>query len=386
MRVAIVHDWFTKWAGSEQVVARMLGVFPEANLYAGIDVMPAAERGPLGGRTVRTSPAQNLPGVARWHGHYLPLLALAIEQLDLSAYDLVISSSHAIAHGVLTGPDQLHLCLCHSPMRFAWDLQHQYLAEAHLHRGLLTWPARIMLARMRRWDLAASRRPDRYIAVSQFIARRIAKCYRRPADVVIYPPVDVAAFPLHQAKEDFYVTAGRFVPYKRTALIVAAFAKMPDKKLIVIGDGPERERVKARAGPNVTFLGHAPAATLVDHLQRARAFIFAALEDFGIAPVEAMLCGTPVIAFGQGGATETVTDNVSGLFFGQQTPDSLIEAVHRFESQRHRFVPEQVHASVERFSSERFDRQFKQYLMEQMDQPPLPGGEGTGRAHKIISC
>jgi glycosyltransferase involved in cell wall biosynthesis len=355
MRVALVHDWFTVYAGAERVVEQILRVFPQADVYALVDFLKGEERGFLQGKRVRVSFIQRLPGAQQRYRTYLPLMPLAIEQFDLRGYDLVISSSHAVAKGVITGPDQLHICYCHSPIRYAWDLQHQYLKESGLERGVKSWIARALLHYLRLWDSRTTNGVDVFIANSRYIARRILKVYRRQAEV-IYPPVDVEAFTLRQDKEDFYLTASRMVPYKRIDLIVEAFSRMPDKRLVVIGDGPEMPKVRAKAGPNVTLLGYQPFEVLRGYMQRAKAFVFAAEEDFGIAPVEAQACGTPVIAFGKGGATETVVAGETGVFFQDQNVSSLIKAIEEFEKLS--FDPLRVRKNAERFSSERFRREF----------------------------
>jgi glycosyltransferase involved in cell wall biosynthesis len=318
MRIAIVHDWLTTYAGAERVLEQMLICFPDADLFSLVDFLPPGQRDFIQNKRVTTSFIQRMPWARSKYRSYLPLMPLAIEQFDLSSYDLVISSSHAVAKGVITGPDQLHICMCYSPIRYAWDLQHQYLRESGLDRGMKGWLARCVLHRTRMWDQRTANGVDEFIAISNFIARRIRKAYRRDS-TVIYPPVDVESFSLRQDKEDFYLTASRLVPYKRVDLIVEAFSRMPEKKLVVIGAGPEFSRIKASAGHNVDFLGYQPGEVLRDHMQRARAFVFAAEEDFGIAPLEAQACGTPVIAYGKGGALETIRGEESveptGVFF-----------------------------------------------------------------------
>ncbi|HVD33859.1 MAG TPA: glycosyltransferase, partial [Gemmatimonadales bacterium] len=253
MKTAIVHDWLVTYAGAERVLEQMLAVYPEADVYSLIDFVPEAERGFLGGRNIHTSFLQRLPGMRRRYRSSLPLMPLAIEQFDLSGYDLVLSSSYAVAKGVLTGPDQLHLCMCYSPMRYAWDLQHQYLRETGLDGGIKGALARWMLHRVRIWDQRTANGVDGFIAISRFIARRIWKVYRRESSV-IYPPVDVEGFTPQGSRENFYVTASRMVPYKRIDLIVEAFAAMPERQLVVIGDGPEARRLRAKGAPNVRFL------------------------------------------------------------------------------------------------------------------------------------
>ena len=297
-------------------------------------------------------------------------MPLAVEQFDLSSYDLVISSSHAVAKGVITGPDTRHLCYCYTPMRYAWDLQHEYLRETRPGR-LKNALQRYLLHRLRLWDLAASQRPDAYLAISEYIARRIAKHYRRPAQV-IYPPVNVsqlAAYP-EQPQADYYLAASRLVPYKRLQLILEAFAGLPNEKLIIIGDGPERPRLERRLKQlrqqgqnNITYLGYQPDAVLHQHLAAARAFIFAAEEDFGILPVEAQALGTPVIAYGKGGARETVKEGVTGLFFDQATPQAIQNALQEFASRT--WSPQACRDNARRFSLEEFRKAINASLTNQ---------------------
>jgi len=367
-RVAIVHDWLVVYAGAERVLEQMIACYPDADLFSLVDFLPADQRGFIHNKPVATSFIQRLPKARKKYRAYLPLMPLAIEQLDLSAYDLVLSSSHAVAKGVLTGPDQLHLSYVHSPIRYAWDLQHQYLREAGLEQGIKGWMAKLILHYVRLWDVRTANGVSCFIANSHYIARRIHKVYRRGSSV-IYPPVDVADFPLCRDKEEFYVTASRMVPYKKVDLIVEAFSAMPDKRLVVIGDGPDFAKVRAKAGPNVQLLGFAGAEVLRDHLQRARAFVFAAEEDFGISPVEAQACGTPVIAFGKGGALETViplsdaectgsSPAPTGIFFQEQSVAAIIAAVERFEGAGAAITPEACRENALRFSPERFRAEF----------------------------
>src|SRR5260370_14015185 len=330
-RVAIVHDWLVAFAGAEKVLEQMVIGFPDADLFSVVDFMD--EREWMRGKTVTTSFIQKLPQAKKRYRSYLPLMPLAIEQLDVSGYDLFISSSHAVAMGALTGPDQIHVSYVHSPIRYAWDLQHQYLQQSNLTAGVKSLLARLVLHYMRNWDIRTSNSVDHFIANSAFIARRINKVYHRDSHV-IFPPVDVEAFQLCEVKEDFYLTASRMVPYKKIDLIVEAFAKMPERKLIVIGDGPDMRKIRDKARPNIEIMGYQPFAVLQDKMRRAKAFAFAAEEDFGISVVEAQACGTPVIAYGKGGALETVLDSSharpTGLFFDEQTTGAIIEAVVGF--------------------------------------------------------
>ncbi|HEY2024648.1 glycosyltransferase family 4 protein [Paraburkholderia sp.] len=363
MKVAIVHDWLVVSAGAEKVLKNIIECFPDADIFSIVDFLE--DRECVKGKSVSTSFIQKMPFARRRYRAYLPLMPIAIEQVDLSGYDLVISSSHAVAKGVLTGPNQVHISYIHSPIRYAWDLQHQYLRESRLDKGLRSALARVLLHYIRGWDSRSANGVDYLLANSQFIARRIRKAYQRDA-TVIYPPVDLANMTLGTHKEDFYVTASRMVPYKRIDLIVQAFSQTPQRKLVVIGDGPEMKKIRAVAGENVQILGHQPSEVLIDHLRRARAFVFAAEEDFGISVVEAQACGTPVIAFGRGGALESVVglplERATGVFFGEQTTDSLLEAVNRFEMNRGVFDPRQCRKNAERFSSENFKKALTSFV------------------------
>ena len=369
MKVSIVHEWFAAYAGSERVVEQMLHVYPGADVFAVADFLSAEERAFLGGREVRTSFVQRLPGARRHFRHYLPLMPLAIEQLDVRGYDLVLSSSHAVAKGVITGPDQLHLSYVHSPIRYAWDLQQQYLEESRLDRGMKSWLVRAMLHYMRLWDVRTASGVDLFIANSHYIGRRIRKAYGRQS-TVIYPPVDVQAFTLSLVKEDFYLAASRMVPYKKMPLIVEAFCRMPQRKLIVIGTGPDEARCRGLATPNIEFVGYQPFHALRDYMQRARAFVFAAEEDFGITLVEAQACGTPAIAYGRGGALETVrglgeSPAPTGVFFLAQTPEAIVAAVDRFEREGAGISPLECRRNAEQFSIERFRAELRRCVEDQ---------------------
>lgn len=366
MKVAVVCDWLVTYAGAEKVLEQILKIFPEADLFAVIDFLPENGRDFIMNKPVTTTFIQKMPKAKTKYRTYLPFMPVAIEQLDVTDYDLVISSSHCVAKGILTGPDQIHISYVHSPIRYAWDLQHQYLREAGLTHGLKSKIARLIMHYMRIWDTRTSNGVDYFIANSHFIARRIWKCYRRKA-AVIYPPVDVDKFTLHEQKEDFYLTASRMVPYKKMDLIVEAFSKMPDKKLVVIGKGPDFEKIRKLAGPNVKILGYQPDEVLRDYMQRAKAFVFAAEEDFGITPVEAQACGTPVIAYGKGGSLETVRgygvkDHPTGVFFYHQAVSDVIEAVKKFESISSEISPQSCRKQAETFSIDTFKRRFKDFV------------------------
>jgi len=365
LKTAIVHEWLNDWAGAEQCLAAILDIFPDADLFAIVDFLDEVDRVKLGGRQAKTTFVQRLPWARRRLEFYLPLMPLAIEQFDLSGYERIISSSHAVAKGVITGPDQLHLSYVYSPMRYAWDLQHQYLSLGGLDRGLRSLAARLVFHYLRLWDVRAAHGVDRYSCDSAFVARRIRKCYGREAEV-IYPPVDVERLPFVEHKEDFYLAASRLMPYKRVGLIVEAFRELPERRLIVIGGGPEFKRLSRSASPNVTFLGRTTDAVLHDHLARARAFLFAAQEDFGILPVEAQACGTPVLAFGKGGARETVrgigSDRPTGVFFAEQTSAAVLDAVRRFEALQPSIKASDCRANAMNFDSPRFREAFSAWV------------------------
>ena len=365
-RFALVHDWLDTWRGGENVLAEMLRIYPQADLFALVDFLPDDARQQLLGRRAVTSFLQRLPGARRHFRAYLPLFPRAIESLDVSAYDIVISSSHAVAKGVRTRPDQLHICYCHTPMRYAWDLREQYLEASGLAAGPRSAIARHMLDRLREWDRSASKRVSAFVANSEFIRARIERCYGRDS-TVIAPPVDTDFFtPAGGERGDDYVTASRWVPYKRVDLIVAAFRELPGRRLVVVGDGPDAARVRAAAGPNVEFVGEVARERLRALLRGARAFLFAAEEDFGILPLEAQAVGTPVIALGRGGVLETVRglDNrvPTGVFFVEQTPAAIAGAVRSFEANAPRIRPEACRANAERFSAERFRREFGAFV------------------------
>ncbi|MGH6945538.1 MAG: glycosyltransferase [Geminicoccaceae bacterium] len=382
-RVALVHDWFDVFYGSERVVEQILHCFPDADVHALVDVMPESQRGFLRGKTVRTSFIQRLPFAQRHFRHYLALMPLAIEQFDLQGYDLVLSSSHAFAKGVLTGPAQLHVAYVHAPMRYAWEYQHQYLRESGLERGARSVLARWVLHRLRIWDSRTASGVDHFVANSRFVASRIRKIYGREA-AVVHPPVDALSFPLQTAKQDYYLAVSRPAPYKHTSTIVEAFRAMPHRQLVVIGDGSGLARARGRATANVTLLGFQPAAALRRHMGDARALIFAAEEDFGITPVEAQASGTPVIAFRGGGALETLRElggpRPTGLFFDAQTPEAIVAAVERFERHGGAIAPEDCRENAMGFAPERFRAAFMDQVGRAWAQRHEPIAKGANLA------
>jgi glycosyltransferase involved in cell wall biosynthesis len=360
LKIAIVVDWLMVRAGAEQVLAGMLQCFPAADLFCVVDFVPKSQRGFLQGKQPKTTFIQNLPFAEKHYRRYLPLMPLAIRCVDVSSYDLVISSSHAVAKGVKTRAGQLHICYIHSPMRYAWDLRAHYLEQAGIF-GIKAWLTTWVLKRLQRWDKKTAAGVDYFVANSCFIARRVRDSYNRHADV-IYPPVDVKRFCLQEKKSNYYVVACRLVQYKKVDLIIEAFNQMPDKKLIVVGDGPEFGVLKEQAGENVQLVGYQSFDKLRDYLGCAKAFVYAAIEDFGILPLEAQACGTPVIAFGRGGLLETVSDQKTGLFFDEQTAAAVISAVYQFEGMT---MPADVcRSNALKFSEIAFCEQLTSYVQQ----------------------
>jgi glycosyltransferase involved in cell wall biosynthesis len=365
VKIAVVHDWLDTWRGGERVLAQILRIYPEADLFALVDFLSPADRRALDGRRARTSFLQRVPFAKAGFRLLLPLFPRAVESLDVAAYDLVISSSHAVAKGVRTHRRQVHVCYCYTPMRYAWDLREQYLSQSGLDHGIRSLAANALLARLRRWDRAASERVDHFVAISAHIAARIRRCYGRDA-TVIYPPVTVAHRDTAPRRESSYLTVSQLVPYKRVDLLIEAFRRMPERELVVIGDGPLRRNLQARAPANVRMLGWLPEAERDAWLARARAFVFAAEEDFGIAPLEAQAFGTPVIAYAGGAARETIAgldaDAPAGLLFRDQSVPAIVDAVGEFERDPGRFTTDACRTNARRFGVERFRNEFANFV------------------------
>ena len=367
LKYALVHEWLTPKAtgGSELVVKEILKHI-DADLYSLIDFESVNPQSYLFQREITTTFLQKFPQARNGVQKYLPLLPIAIEQLDLGHYDVILSSSHAVAKGVLTNPYQLHICYCHTPMRYAWDLTFDYLKGDRKGRGIQGIIARYILHRLREWDVISANRVDYFIANSQHTAKRIWRCYRRQAKV-IYPPVDVEKLSFQPEKEDFYLTISRLVSYKQICLIVEAFNQLK-KPLVIIGEGPQLDKIRQLAQSHVQVLGWQPHEILEKYLAKAKAFVYAACEDFGIALVEAQACGTPVIAYGRGGALETVKDirqhpqDGTGLFFDTQHSSALIEAVEIFEQLQSKIDPKNCHKQAMNFSSTVFKQSYLKYI------------------------
>ena len=368
MKIAIVHEWFVNYAGSERVVESFVNIFPEADVFALVDFLNEEQRNQiLKGKYAKTSFIQKLPLARKHHRNYLPFFPKAIESLNLSQYDLILSSSHAVTKGVKKSNKQLHISYCHSPMRYIWDEAERYFAASNLNKGIKRLISNQILNYLRKWDLKTSQLPDYLIANSNYIAEKIKRIYQRDAEV-IYPPVDVELFQLNENKEDYYLTASRLVPYKKVDLIVEAFSQMPDKKLVVIGNGPESNKIKTKLTSNIEFLGYQKFGVLKSYLQKAKAFVFAAEEDFGIIVVEAMACGTPVIALNKGGTAETVIDNQTGIHFQNQSVDDLKKAVNRFEDINKQFNPKIISQYAKKFSRTIFEEKIKNFVDEKAEE------------------
>ncbi|MBB6486240.1 glycosyltransferase [Rhizobium lusitanum] len=348
MRVAIVHYWLVAMRGGEKVVEALCDMYPDADIFTLVcDESRLSDK--IRKHKIITSFLQRIPGAVRAYQSLLPLMPFALESFDLTDYDLIISSESGPAKGIIPPPQATHVCYCHSPMRYLWDHYHFYRSHAGLGSRLMM---PMLAPLLRSWDVSTSLRVDRFVANSHHVCDRIGKYYRRPA-AVVYPPVNVDDFTPASSTEDFYLCAGQLVSYKRVDLAIEAFTRMK-RNLVVIGEGRQLEELKRNAGPSITFLGHTSFAVLKEKLARCRALVFPGEEDFGIVPVEAMASGRPVIAYGRGGALETVIPGVSGVLFEQQSADALIDAVHEFEAIEHQFHPATLLAHAEQFSRHRF--------------------------------
>lgn len=373
MKVAIVHYWLVGMRGGEKVLEEICRLYPQADLFTHVAI-PKNLSDTIRSHSITETFVARLPFGRKLYQKYLPFMPRALEQLDLTGYDLVISSEAGPAKGVICDPDAVHLCYCHSPMRYIWDQYHVYRSQA----GRLTrWMMPHIAHRLRLWDTASAARVDHFIANSGFIARRIAKTYRREA-CVIYPPVDVDAFTPDTIPqvEDFYLYAGELISYKRPDLVIDAF-NASGRRLIVIGDGAARKTLEAMARPNITFLGRVDFATLRDHFQRTRALVFPGVEDFGIMPLEVMAAGRPVIAYAKGGARETVLDGITGLHFHDQSVTALNAAIDQLEKDPDQFPADRLIAHAHRFDAQRFRTEFQGFVEACLAHRPQSRTEGS---------
>jgi glycosyltransferase involved in cell wall biosynthesis len=359
LRVALVHHWLVRMRGGEKVLEALCQIFPQAHIYT-LVFDPSEISESIRQHRITTSWIQKLPWAKKYYTQYLPFFPFAIEQFDLSGYDLVISSEAGVSKGVLTRPETCHICYCHTPMRYAWSAYHVYLqaVRSPFRRRLIPF----VMNYLRLWDWVSSSRVDYYIANSQNVANRIRKYYRREA-VVIYPPVATTDFGQAEAIEDYYLAAGQLVAYKRFDLAVEAFNQL-DRPLIIVGEGPEYSKLKKKARKNIKLLGRTSDEELKKCLSQSRALIFPGEEDFGMITVEAHACGRPVIALAKGGALEVVIPEVNGVFFERETAVSLAEAVQGFESIEAKFQPRIIQETARLFGRERFEQQMRKFILE----------------------
>ncbi|MFW0755446.1 glycosyltransferase [Pseudomonas sp. H11T01] len=365
MKIAIIHYWWLSNRGGEAVCSALAELYPKADFFLHVcneDVVRKALPSAFEGQ-IKTSFISRLPGAKKHYQKYLPLMPLALEQLDLTEYDLIISSESGPAKGVITRPDAVHICYCHSPMRYVWDMYHEYRATA----GRFVRTIFPLVAHwLRIWDRLSADRVDHFIANSSFIASRIRKFYRRDSEV-IFPPVNTSEFSQEQERGDFYLCLGQLVSYKKADLAVDAFNKL-GLPLVVVGEGELYEALKARAGTNVTLMGRQPFPVIKDLLERCRGLIFPGVEDFGIVPVEAMAAGAPVIAFAKGGALETVIHGRTGIHFHEQSVDALITAVQQLESGEFVFSPSELHEHAAGFDKSVFKQKIKAFVDQALAQ------------------
>lgn len=368
MKVAIVQECLVTVGGSDKVVKAILDVFPDADIYTLVAKKDVCDELGIPWEKVHTSFIQKMPLGTKKHRAYLPLFPFAIEQFDLRGYDVIIYSSHCVAKGILTKADQLHICYCHSPIRYCWDMYNEYLEESHLDKGFKSWLVHLMLHPIRQFDAIAGNRVDYYISNSDYVGQRIRKTYRRKA-TTIHPNIDISNFELCKDKQEYYLASSRLVAYKKIDTIIEAFNKMPDKKLVVIGGGPNLEAYRKLAKDNVIVMGYLPFDVLKEKMQHAKAFVFAADEDFGMIHIKTQSCGTPVIAYGHGGSLETVNGGKTELFFNDQTSEAIVEAVNKFEAMGLQpFAPVDCRQWAEGFSKERFKREIKEFVEEKYEE------------------
>ncbi|MEX2596349.1 MAG: glycosyltransferase [Salibacteraceae bacterium] len=362
MKIAFVHDWFTVPGGAEKVASHIIDLMQPSSVFALFNFMDfRIQQSITGGRGVKTSFLQQVPGAMEHYRYLAPFYPKAIAGIDVSGYNVIISSSWMAAKGVRKSADQIHISYCHTPMRFAWDLEETYLKKYGYHQG---WKRKLMkffIQRLKRWDIKSAQNVDFFIANSHFVAHRIERAYGKKS-IVIYPPVDTKKFQLKEHKDDFYFVASRMVEYKNIDLILDAFQRLPTKQLVIAGTGPLKFHLQKRAPSNVRFVGWLSEGELVRYMQQAKAFINASVEDFGIAGLEAQACGTPVIALGKGGYRETVIENETGIFFEREHPEALADAILRFE--RLSFDPYKMRSNAKRYDKDVFRERFLNFFLD----------------------
>lgn len=363
-KIAVIHEWLSNYAGSETVTEKIISFCKNVSVYATVDFMDTDKKEiMLNGLKPHTTFIQNLPFAKEHFRYYLPLFPFAIKRHKLDQYDILLSSSHAFAHGINKNHGQIHICYCHTPMRYIWDMQDLYLKANNMDKGIAAFCSKILAKLLRKWDFKISQNVDYYISNSNFTADRIKRNYGRPAKV-IYPPVNIDRFIVEKDKEDFYVTASRLVCYKKTDLVVEAFCNMPDKKLIVIGDGKLKSKILEMATPNITVLSHLSFDEFHRYLRKAKGFVFAGEEDFGITVVEAQACGTPVIGYNKGGTSEIIIDKITGVLFDNQTSNDIVNAVNKFEQTIDNFDSYEIRKNSERFSTEVFKYEYEKFVTD----------------------
>ena len=370
IKIAIVHDWLVTYAGAEKVLENIIEVFPNADIFSLIDCVENSDRRFLHNKDVKTSFMQLIPNIKKIYRKLLPIMPFAIQTFNLRKYNLIISSSHAVAKGVITNTNQLHICYCHTPMRYAWDMKEQYLKQAGLSSGILSKAVRFILDLINKWDKKNSIDVDYFISNSDFIKERIQNCYQRES-YTIYPPVDILKFKNSNIKKNYYFTFSRFVPYKNIDLIARAFATyFPNKKLIIAGAGPDYEKIKFYESENIILKGFLNDKDLIEYLSSAKAYIFAAKEDFGIVNVESQAAGTPVIAYGEGGSKETIVniseENPTGVLYYKQDMESIRDAVFEFEKNYELFKKVNLEKNSKRFSVEVFKSELLNFVEKKL--------------------